>query len=227
MFIDDTKSDTSGTMTQPTTVPYTAKAETTHETGFKLAGVAGYEFGNGWRVEGELFFARAGLDKLTYTGTTAGGNAIPAGRLDVPVSGTADQLGVLANVWYDIDTGSEWIPFAGGGIGFMRVDQGDVKYDRNALAQRVADLQARAAGQTPRPLPPGFVPKLSSTDTAFVWHVGAGMGYRLSERVTLQAGYRLQAGGDLKFKGSNSFGTLRSETGMRIHFFEIGVRYRF
>ena len=148
MFVDDTKSTTGGTMMTPGgAVPYTAKAETKHKTGFKVAGLAGYEFGNGLRAEGELFFARAGVDKLTYSGTATGGTAIPIGEIDVPVSGTADQFGALANVWYDIDTGSEWVPFVGGGIGVMRVDYGDVKYDRNALAQGISDVQAQAAGR--------------------------------------------------------------------------------
>ena len=228
MFVDDTKSTTGGTMMTPGgAVPYTAKAETKHKTGFKVAGLAGYEFGNGLRAEGELFFARAGVDKLTYSGTAAGGTAIPIGEIDVPVSGTADQFGALANVWYDIDTGSEWVPFVGGGIGVMRVDYGDVKYDRNALAQRISDVQAQAAGRPSQPLPPGFVPKLSTTDTVFAWHVGAGVGYLLNDSVTLQAGYRFQTGRDVEFEGSNNFGTADSETDMRVHFLEIGLRYRF
>ena len=228
MFIDDTESTTGGTMMTPAgAVPYTARAETGHETGFKVGGVVGYEFGNGLRVEGELFFARAGVDKLTYSGPTAGGAAIPIGAIDVPVSGTAGQLGVLANLWYDVDTGSPWVPFVGGGVGFMQVDQGDVRYDSNALAQRISDVQALAAGQPSRPLPPGFVPELSATDTVFAWHLGVGVGYRLDEKVTLQAGYRMQGGGATELSGRNDFGTVRSETDMRVHFIEIGLRYRF
>ena len=228
MFIDDTESTTGGTMMTPGgAVPYTARAETKHKTGFKLAGVVGYEFGNGLRVEGELFLARAGVDKLTYSGPAAGGTAIPIGAIDVPVSGTAGQLGVLANVWYDVDTGSDWVPFVGGGVGLMRVDYGNVEYDGNALAQTIADVQARAAGQPSQPLPPGFVPALSTTDTVFAWHIGAGVGYRLNDNIILQAGYRLQAAGAAEFEGRNSFGSAHSETDMRVHFLEIGLRYRF
>ena len=228
MFIDDTESTTGGTMTTPAgALPYTAGAETGHETGFKLAGVLGYAFGNGLRVEGELFIARAGVDRLTYSGPTAGGAAIPIGEIDVPVSGTADQLGALANVWYDFDTGSRWVPFVGGGVGLMRIDYGDVSYDGNALAQTIADVQAQAAGQPSRPLPPGFVPALSTTDTVFAWHVGVGVGYRLDDNVTLQAGYRFQGAGGAAFEGRNDFGTARSETDLRVHFLEIGLRYRF
>ena len=54
-----------------------------------------------------------------------------------------------------------------------------------------------------------------------------GVGYRLNDSVTLQAGYRFQTGRDVEFEGSNNFGTADSETDMRVHFLEIGLRYRF
>ena len=48
--------------------------------------MAGYEFESGLRVEAELFFARAGLDKLIYSGASVGGNASPIGPyVDAPV----------------------------------------------------------------------------------------------------------------------------------------------
>ena len=110
MFIDDTESTTTGSqagnpMAPTMRSPYRAKATSEHKTGFKVAGVVGYELGGGLRVEGELFFARAEVDKLTYESVTSDGNPIP-GNVNIPISGTADQLGGLANVWYDIATGS-------------------------------------------------------------------------------------------------------------------------
>lgn len=57
--------------------------------------------------------------------------------------------------------------------------------------------------------------------------LGAGVGYRLNDNVILQAGYRLQAAGAAEFEGRNNFGSAHSETDMRVHFLEIGLRYRF
>ncbi|MCY4128477.1 MAG: outer membrane beta-barrel protein [Gammaproteobacteria bacterium] len=228
MFVDDTESITGGSMASPIgMVPYSAQAATSHKTGFKLAGVAGYELQSGLRVEAELFLARAGLDELIYSAPSAGGNPIPVGQIDVPVTGTADHFGLLGNLMYDFDTGSDWIPFVGGGIGYMRIDQSDITYDQNALAQRIVDIQSQAAGQPSQPLPPGFVPEISDTANVFIWHLGAGIAYRVNDNLMLQSGYRFQAGDDLVFEGSNSFGTAHSESAMRIHFLEIGMRYRF
>ena len=119
MFIDDTGSNTSGTIA---TTPYAANAETAHKTGFKIAGAAGYGFYKGLGVEGELFFARAKLDKLTFSETIAACTSLGIGETEVPISGTAKQLGLSANVWKDVETESEMLPFFGDGIGFMRAD---------------------------------------------------------------------------------------------------------
>ena len=76
--------------------------------------------------------------------------------------------------------------------------------------------------------PSGFVPEISSTDTAFAYHFGTGIGYRLNDRTTLQLGYRLQTANDLEFNGRNALGnTIDVKTELRAHLFEIGVRMRF
>ena len=223
MFIDDTESDTKGTQyLGQGSVPYKAKAKTEYNTGFKVAGVVGYELGGGFRVEAELFFARAEVGKLTYSGVNAAGTAIP-GEVNIPISGTADQLGGFANVWYDIRAGTDWIPYIGGGLGFIRVDQSDLKYDSNGLPNALV----KASNAQAPDLPPGTVPEISTTDTVFAYHVGVGMGYRLTDNVILQAGYRFQSASDLEFEGKNAAGNIKVGTGLRVHFLEVGVRYRF
>ena len=231
MFIDDTDSTTAGMQAGDPRAPgmrapYRASSTAEHRTGFKLAGVVGWEFGGGLRVEGELFFARSEVERLTYEGVNAGGRALPR-EVNVPIDGTADQIGGFANLWYDIALGGDWLPFVGGGLGFVRIDQSGLDYDSNRLVQEIAARQAAAVGQAAPHYPPGFVPEISTVDNVFAWHLGAGLGYRLNDNVILQAGYRFQAASDLGFDGSNAFGTVAVETAMRIHFLEIGVRYRF
>ena len=222
MFIDDTESTTTGAQALNIRAPderqrYKAKSTAEYDTGFKIAGTAGYEFDGGLRVEGELFFARAGVDKVTYSGVPM------VGKVDVPISGTADQLGGFANVWYDIGTGSNWIPFIGGGIGFVRVDQGDLDYNSNTLFRTI--VAARAGQLFAQNLPP--VPEISTTDTVFAYHLSAGVGYRLTHNVILQAGYRFQSASDLEFEAKNDTGTIDVNSGLRAHFLEVGIRYRF
>ena len=221
MFIDDTESTTTGAQAADPRAPemrqsYKAKSTSEYDTGFKIAGTVGYEFDGGFRVEGELFFARAEVVKVTYSGVPV------VGKVDVPISGTADQLGGFANVWYDISTGMDWIPFIGGGIGFGRVDQGDLDYNSNTLFRTIAGANGHPAPET---LPP--VPEISTTDTVFAYHLSAGVGYRLTDNVILQAGYRFQSANDLEFAAKNLYGTADVKSGLRAHFLEVGIRYRF
>ena len=121
----------------------------------------GREFGNGFRLQVEGFFARANLSKLIYSGITV--KPVPQGPdglnlsedEPIPVSGPADQLGAMVNVWYDFNEGSRWRPFIGGGIGFVQVDWGGVDYERGALEQSIANELALTLARQQRGLPAG------------------------------------------------------------------------
>ena len=236
MFIDDTDSSSTGSLSQPQgMVEYTANVKTEHDTGFKFGGMIGRYLGSGLRVEGEIFMARADVSRLTNSSITVPAHSFTLpNELPVPVSGSAEQLGAMVNLWYDFDAGDTWTPYIGGGLGFVRVDQGGLRYDTGAVAEAVANAlaQARAAQQgiPPEPLPPGSIPDappLSTTDTAFAYQIGGGIGYALSASTTLQVGYRLQMVNGLSYGGSNDALTISSNTDLRIHFLEIGIRYRF
>ena len=71
------------------------------------------------------------------------------------------------------------------------------------------------------------VPRLSTTDTAFAYQIGAGIGYALSDSLTLHVGYRLQALNGLTFSGDNGMVSTTAETDLRIHFLELGIRQLF
>ena len=142
--------------------------------------------------------------------------------LPLEVSGAAEQLGVMANLWYDLETIDDaWTPYIGGGLGFVRIDQGDLNYDTDALAAAVADALNQ---QMP---PAGSVPVPADTDTALAFQIGAGVGYALSETATLQLGYRLQIVNGLEFNGTSLAGSVNTETDLQIHFLEIGIRQAF
>ncbi len=248
MFIDDSESVSAGNASippAPMPVPYTSTVTNEYDTGFRISGAVGYEFGSGLRVEGEVFFARADVSKLTFTGISSPllqrfPNAEVPPR-DIPVSGPADQFGGMLNVWYDFNAGSRWKPYLGGGLGFIRVNQGDLEYDPQVPAQAVADALALAGavaqGAVPpgtpcnpqicRTLPPGTIPEVSGTDTGFAYQIGVGLAYEYSDTITFQVGYRLLKTSEFEFTGQNAAATVKATTDLQVHLFEIGIRYRF
>ena len=99
--------------------------------------------------------------------------AIPI-TVDVRISAAPPTSSAgFANVWYDIRHRVRLDPLSSAaGIGYIRVDQGNLEYDPNGLAEAVLTAQT----MQPQTLPPGFVPEISTTDTVLAYHFGAGVG---------------------------------------------------
>jgi len=109
---------------------------------------------------------------------------------------------VMANVYYDIKTKSKFTPFIGGGIGVSR----------NKTQSDVTVIATNAPA------------KASTTKNNFAWNLGAGVGYQLTDAITLDASYRYV---DL---GKAVWGTPTMEiTGQDLtsHEVTIGLRYAF
>ena len=240
MFIDDSDSTSTTTFGQgqgAINLQSTVRSE--HDTGYKLGAVLGHHLDSSLRIEGEIFLARAKVSKLTHTSIALPGVPLPPtllGDVDIPVSGSASQLGAMVNLWYDFDMGDALTPYIGGGLGFIRIDQGDLRYDPNAVKNAISGRAMAAAPNNPMlqqlvghlaPLGALDVPRLSATDTAFAFQIGAGVGYALSDSLTLHVGYRLQALNGLTFSGDNGMVSTTAETDLRVHFLEIGIRQLF
>ncbi len=72
------------------------------------------------------------------------------------------------------------------------------------------------------------MPDLSDTDTVLAFKVGGGLGYELTNHITLQMSYRFFKGNQLEFNGRNALGnTVKVTSDLQGHLFEVGVRYRF
>ncbi len=240
MFIDDSDSNANTSFSSPQgPIELQSTVRSEHDTGFKLGAVVGHHLESNLRVEGEIFFARAEVSRLTHTSISLPDVPLPPdllGDVDIPVSGTGDQFGAMVNLWYDFDTGDNWTPYVGGGLGLIRIDQSDLSYDPNAVKNAISQRAAMAAAQNPRllaalaglrPLQAADVPRLSTADTAFAYQIGAGIGYALSDTATLNIGYRLQALDGLSFSADNGMVSTTTETDLRIHFLEIGIRQLF
>jgi len=232
MFIDDSDATSTTTVQQlppqpPLSIGATVKSE--HDTGYKFGGVLGYHLDSAIRIEGELFLARAEISQITNTSIALPGplSAVPIADVPLDPTGTAEQFGAMLNIWYDIETGSDWTPYVGAGLGLIRIDQGDLNYDEGKLVQAVFGALAATGAPVPPPsqLPP--IPKPSATDTAFAFQFGAGIGYALTDTATLNIGYRFQGLNGLEFTGMNQAASVRAETDLRVHFLEIGIRQLF
>ncbi len=255
MFIDDSVSISAGEAAiapSPIPVPYTSTATNSYDTGFRISGAVGRRFDSGLRVEGEVFYGKSEVDNLTYTGISSPflpGLVVPP--RDIPVSGPASQFGTTVNLWYDFRTASRWKPYVGGGLGFIRVDQGDLEYDPRGPALAIAEAVAVATvlenlppGTPPQAIeqarqqailgaqaavPPGSIPDVRGADSGVVYQFGLGIGYQYSDAITFQLGYRYLLTSEFEFTATSAdrSASVRATTDLKIHLFELGIRYRF
>jgi len=127
------------------------------DAGFRFGGVIGYKWAFGLRGEGEISYVQNNNDQLD----------------GIPVDGDISGFAFMANAWYDIDTGTNWIPYLGGGVGVARVSA-DVSF----AGIEIAD----------------------DSDTVFAWQIGGGVGYEVSPGIVVSADYRYLATTDPEFE---------------------------
>ncbi len=73
-----------------------------------------------------------------------------------------DSQSIFLNAYYDIDTGTKFTPYIGGGIG----------YAKNEVSLSSSGLN------------------ISKDDTNFAWQLGAGVAYAVNDNVSVDFGYR-------------------------------------
>lgn len=108
------------------------------------------------------------------------------------IKGHVDVVTGLVNVYYDFDLNNGFVPYLTAGLGFA-----------NATAKITV---------------PGYG-TVSDDDTVFAYQAGAGIGYVLNDRITLDARYRYLGTSD------SNFGTTKSE--FASHNILLGVRVNF
>jgi opacity protein-like surface antigen len=114
-------------------------------------------------------------------------------------AGTLSNIGLMFNFLYDIQTGSSWIPYLGGGIGYSHVNMDNVTI----------------AGVT----------VLDGTDNVFAYQFKAGIAYQFNPSMAVTLGYRYYGTDNLSFGGQPG-GTVKTE-GTRIQNAELGFRFNF
>lgn len=149
------------------------------KSGLGLGVALGYDFGNSMRVEGEFAYQKNDLDKMTasYMGFSA----------SLGLEGEATSTAFMVNGYYDFTNLSALTPFLGAGIGYAKVETEITELTGYEGIEGEEDLEL--AG--------------SEDDTALAYQVGAGIGWAVSETLTLDAKYRYFATEDLDFEGAS------------------------
>ena len=104
---------------------------------------------------------------------------------------------VFLNAYYDIDTGTKFTPYVGGGIGYAKL--------KGSISN-------------------GGVKLASDSDTNFAWQLGAGVAYAVNENISVDFGYRYTDMGDLT---ANVYPTETFKIDVDSHELLLGVRYTF
>ncbi len=149
-----------------------ATGEVDSDNGAVFSAAVGHAWG-GLRVEGEFSYRKNDLDSVRVDTITVAGVVFTAlGTFDF--EGDTTSYGFMANGWYDFDTGSNWVPFVGLGVGVARLN---------------LDIQSVA----------GVGVTYDESDTVFAYQVGAGLGYRVTPTMTVTLSYRYFATKDPEF----------------------------
>ena len=170
------------------------------KTGYNYRAAVGVYRAPQVRVEGEIGYRRAGIDKLSVNND--GGLGAAAGM--APLTGSASASGhttalsAMLNAYYDYDTGSAWRPYIDAGIGAARLSMKNVS----------------AAG----------VPVVDAFDTVFAYQLGLGIGYEVTKSMTLAVEYRYFTTLDPTYRDAAGH-NFNSE--FTSHNLSLGVRYRF
>jgi OmpA-OmpF porin, OOP family len=152
------------------------------------------------RVEGEIGYRRAGLDKLSLSNDNGLGAAAGMGPLtgSMTATGRTTALSAMLNAYYDYDTGSAWRPYIDAGIGAARLSM------KNVTA--------------------GGVPVVDAFDTVFAYQLGLGIGYEVTKSLVLALEYRYFTTLDPTYRDAVG-NTFNSE--FTSHNLSLGIRYRF
>jgi len=118
-------------------------------------------------------------------------------------SGDISNASLMVNFLYDIQTGTPWTPFLGGGIGYSRV--------------AINNLRDVATGTT-------FI---DSSDSAFAYQFKGGVAYQFNPAWAVTVAYRYFATDNLSFTGTSAAPGAAKSSGTRSHNAEVGFRYNF
>ena len=208
-----TDADITWAQTDPVTHDFLTDQVTTLDSGNSWFGEAGAGCGSGARgLRGELMLGYHGSRDVSGEPATAWYQ--PAGA--PPVAPEADPLHtsitsytMMLNAYKDLGTFGNLTPYVGAGVGMAYNKMDDVYFTGN----------------------PALVNKIKGdSELSFAWSLMAGVGYRVSDRATLDIGYRYFDMGDASSETIDN--TLNYNPRVNIdditaHEIKVGLRYNF
>jgi len=160
----------------------------------------GYAYDNGLRLEGVIGY-RGG--DLTVSPTISG--ALPGTQ--VSPEGTAAIMDLMINGIYDFNADGTVRPYIGVGVGGTRI--------RAKASNRITGVAPNLSASN------GF----SDTAAGLAWQGLAGIGFALSDRLTLDLGYKYFTASELEFDGKHT--SVAYDVDYTDHTATIGLRYAF
>ena len=164
-----------------------------------LGGTIGYDWSKSHDIPVRTELEYMVREDFGYKANPTFKNALVATKTNVDM---AVQT-VLANVYYDFDTGTAFTPFIGGGIGYAFL-QSDA--DVTVIATDVKSSKKRE-------------------ETNFVWQIGGGVAYDISDHWTLDTSYRYLDMGSMEWGAPTNLGIKADE--ITAHEVVMGLRYTF
>lgn len=153
-------------------------------------------------IRGEVEFAYNAYTENKGNSTFDWGSGSP---VDIAFKNKLRTKAVFFNVYYDIETCSDFIPYVGGGIGYARLKH-----------------KARLVGDAENG---------KDRENNFAWNLGLGIGYIVTENLTLDLGYRYTDYGNIKNSAvdERSYALIKSSSKYDItsHEVSLGLRYNF
>ena len=159
------------------------------DTGVHLGAAVGYDFGQ-FRVESEFGFQSHEFEEMTDLKI----NGIP--RSDVNADGDYDAFIFLINGFYDIDTGTRFTPYLGGGIGFARLDIKNLFIGEEGIR----------------------IVRGDEDDTVFAYQLAGGMAYEIMEQLFADLSYRFFATSEPDFGGLEEYSSHNLMAAIRFSF---------
>ena len=162
--------------------------------GFSAGGAAGYDFGD-FRTEAEFSFQSA--------------NFLHDGEIDddTKADDNLTVMAIMANGFFDLDTGTPFVPFIGIGVGAVNLS---VKLNENEDAK---------------------IPQFEGSGWGFGYQANVGVAYEIVDAVALTLGYKffgtletqVTDAGDDDGEGDDMY----VKPTLMAHRAELGVRFRF
>ena len=151
---------------------------------------SGYDWDNGLALETEFAYRRNGLDHDEFHGDST------------DLDGTLSSYTLLANLYYRLDTGTDFTPYVGGGVGISLLDLNMKRGDEGKF-------------------------HALDTDTQFAYQGIAGLAYAVAPHWSIGAEYRFFGTQDPSFIDHPDDNRVWTETVYHAHELLFGVSYSF